>query len=879
MSLALDPNRWQRLNTLFEEALSIESYRRSTFLDEVCGSDAELRSELESLLSAAEDPDDLIGSAVQEAAHTVCFERGLPALEPGSRILHYEIVSLLGAGGMGQVYLAEDTRLKRKVALKTLVPRYSGDADALARLEQEARASSALNHPNILTIHDLGEAQGIRYIACEYIDGLTVREKLSSGPLPVNTAVDVAIQVAHGLSAAHASGITHRDIKPENIIIRHDGLAKIVDFGIAKLTGKPRSVSNGQTGGPNFAQGTKARPTRSSAVIGTVQYMSPEQARGLSVDGRTDVFSLGSVLYEMVAGFAPFQGETSADVIAAILKTEPRDLHRVAPGCRAELSRIVSKALSKDRSSRYTSANDMAADLQNFQNRSKFRGVGLIHGKMGRIAWVAAALLLIAIAVAAVFFSSRTAPPTVQPRTLAILPFRNLKQDPATDFLGFSLADAIITKFAAVHELIVRPSSSVDRYRNQVIDPEKVGAELKVNTLLTGTYLKEGDDLRITTQLIGVKPPVILWQRTMDAKYERLFSVQDEIARQIISGLELHLQPGEPADVRLKNTIDPLAYEEYLRGVDLYAQNDFRSAVEMLERSAARAPDYALTWAHLGRAYTTNASVAFGGREQYAKAQEAYEKALRLNPALIEPRVYMADLLTNTGRVEQALPLLRDALRANPNYAEAHWQLGYAYRFAGLLPESAAECERARRLDPQVKLHSSALNSYLYLGEYEKFLASLPPDDTAFILFYRGFAQYYLGDGTEAARNFDEAYQSDPSLLQAEVGAAIEYAINGRNQEGLHLMRQTEAKVLERGVEDAEGIFKIAQAYAVLGDKRSALRVLQRSVGGGFFCYPYFESDPLLAGIRREPAFAEIVAKARMRSNRFRALVAAPFTE
>lgn len=418
----------------------------------------------------------------------------------------------------------------------------------------------------------------------------------------------------------------------------------------------------------------------------------------------------------------------------------------------------------------------------------------------------------------------------------------------------------------------MRPSSSVDRFRNRVIDPEKVGAELNVNTLLTGTYLKEGDDLRITTQLVNVKPAVILWQRTIDAKYEKLLSVQDEIAQQIISGLELHLRPDEP--VWFKNTIDPLAYEEYLRGVDLYAQNDFRSAIEMLERSAARAPGYALTWAHLGRAYTTNASLAFGGREQYAKAQAAYEKALRLNPTLIEPRVYMADLLTNTGRVEQALPLLRDALRANPNYAEAYWQLGYAYRFGGLLAESAAECERARQLDPQVKLHSSALNSYLYLGEYKKFFDSLPSDDTAFILFYRGFAQYYLGDRSAAAKNFDQAYQSDPSLLQAEVGAALGYAIQGRNKAGLELMRQTEAKVLERGLEDGEGIFKIAQAYAVLGDKRSALRVMRRSVDGGFFCYPYFESDPLLTGIRREPAFLEIAAKARARANRFRELVA-----
>jgi serine/threonine protein kinase/tetratricopeptide (TPR) repeat protein len=874
MSPALESDRWHRLNTLFNEALGMDAARRSDYLDDACGSDAELRRELDSLLSAADDSNEVIASTLREAARDVCFERGLPSLTSGSRFLHYEIVSLIGAGGMGQVYLAEDIRLKRKIALKTLAPQYAGDANALLRLEQEARASSALNHPNILTIYDIGEAEKIHYIACEYIDGLTVREKLRSGPLPLNSAIDIAIQVANGLSAAHASGITHRDIKPENIIIRGDGLVKIVDFGIAKLTGEPRA---GIKDGSNSGQHPTAYHTASGGVLGTVKYMSPEQARGLPVDNRTDIFSLGAVLYEMTAGVAPFEGETDTDVIAEILKTEPRELHQVVPRSPGELSRIVSKALSKDRSQRYGTAKDLASDLQNLQNRSKVRRNDPMRITLDQRAWVAVALVLIAVAFGTFFLRRRTAPPTNEPRTLAILPFRNLKPDPATDFLGFSLADAVITKFAAVHELIVRPSSSVDRYRNRVIDPERVSAELNVNTLLTGTYLKEGDDLRITTQLISVKPAVILWQRMIDAKYENLFSVQDEIARQIISGLELHLQPGEPESVSRNKRIDQLAYEEYLRGVDLYAQNDFHSAIEMLERSAARAPGYALTWAHLGRAYTTNASLDFGGREQYAKAQAAYEKSLRLNPNLIEARVYMADLLTNTGRVEQALPFLRDALRANPNYAEAHWQLGYAYRFAGLLPESAAECERARLLDPQVKLHSSALNSYLYLGEYKKFLESLPPDDTAYILFYRGFAQYYLGNWAEAARNFDQAYQSDPSLLQAEVGAALQYSIEGRKEEGLRLMRQTEAKVLDRGLEDAEGIFKIAQAYAVLGDKQSALRVLRRSVDGGFFCYPYFQSDPLLAGIRREPAFAEIIKKARSRQNRFRTLVAAAF--
>ena len=266
---------------------------------------------------------------------------------------------------------------------------------------------------------------------------------------------------------------------------------------------------------------------------------------------------------------------------------------------------------------------------------------------------------------------------------MAVLPFRNLKQDPETDFLGFSLADEIITKLSYVNTLTIRPSSSVDKYRNQIIDPKKVAADLNVDTLLTGIFIKDGDDLRITTQLIDVKPDKILWREAIDVKYDKLLTVQDQVSQQIIKELELNLSPTEAANLRPEKPINALAYEYYLRGIDLYALNQFAAAIGMLEKSTSIEPNYAPSWAHLGRAYTTNASLQFGGREDYGKAQAAYEKAISLNPALIEPRIYLSNLFTDTGRVEQAVPLLRSALRDSPNNAEAHWELGYAYRFGG----------------------------------------------------------------------------------------------------------------------------------------------------------------------------------------------------
>jgi tetratricopeptide (TPR) repeat protein len=386
-----------------------------------------------------------------------------------------------------------------------------------------------------------------------------------------------------------------------------------------------------------------------------------------------------------------------------------------------------------------------------------------------------------------------------------------------------------------------------------------------------GSFLRDGDDLRITTQLIDVKPDKILWQDTIDVKYDRLLTVQDTVSQQILKGLEVQLSPAEQENLKPEHGINSTAYEYYLRGVDLYALNDFPAAISMLEKSAAIDPNYAPTWAHLGRAYTTNASLQFGGREQYAKAQAAYEKAIALNPALIEVRIYMANLLTDTGRVEQAVPLMRDVLKSNPGYAEAHWELGYAYRFGGALQESVQECELARQNNPSVKLNSSAMNAYLYLGEYDKFHDSLPLNDSLYVLFYHGFVEYHLGNRERAMRDFDRVYDLDPTLLPAAVGKALSLDIQGKRAEGLALLRETEHRIVERGVSDAESLYKVAQAYAVLGDTDSALRMFRRVIEGGFFPYPYFVRDPLLQNVRNEPEFQRLMNQARERHEQFRA--------
>jgi len=480
-----------------------------------------------------------------------------------------------------------------------------------------------------------------------------------------------------------------------------------------------------------------------------------------------------------------------------------------------------------------------------------------------------ATLTLVCILIAIGFLAYRKRLSIIHPapvqRSLAVLPLLNLRQDPKDDFLGFSLADAVITRLGPISSLTVRPSSLVEKYKGQTIDLPKVASELNVDTLLTGTFVHDGDDLRITYQLIDVKTDRILGRDVIDLKYEKLLTVQDNVTQQIIKGLELNLSPSEAALVKPGEPINSLAYEYYLRGVDLVGSHDFPMAARMLEKSAEIDPNYALTWAYLGQSYESAAAFELGGLEQYRKAQAAYERALALQPRQIEASMFLANLLIDTGKVEDAVPLLRESLTSNPNHAALHWELGYAYRFAGMLNESVAECLRARQIDPLVKSNGSPLNGYLYLGEYDKFLESLPDtNDSAFIVFYRGFGEYHQKKWDHAARDFDLAYQLDPTLY-TQIGKAFSDSITHKESDGLELLHQLENRIQQRGVGDPEAAYKIAQAYAALGDKPSALRMLSYSIEHGFFAYPYFMTDPLFDSVRSEPGFSDLMGTAQIR--------------
>jgi serine/threonine protein kinase len=464
-------DRWQRIEGLFYQALDLEADTRPAFLDHACQGDERLRKEVDDLLQYADKSVDLLESAVRNAAHEF-IQPAAPKLASGTRLDHYEIVRLLGAGGMGEVYVAQDIRLKRNVALKILRQDFTRKAPALRRFEQEAQTLSALNHPNIVTIFEFGEVDDRHFLVEELIEGESLRDAIEGGELEFRHTIDIAVQVSTALSAAHASGVIHRDIKPENIIIRPDGLVKVLDFGIAKLEETPAGVSRDEARTPQPAN------TEPGMVLGTLKYMSPEQARGFEVDARSDIFSVGAVLYEMATGRPAFSGETSSDIIADILKTEPPALTEGPAAVSPEFQKIIDTALSKDRAKRYQTAKELLTELQALQRKPEAhatnpsRSSGAIVSarvpQPRRKSLVAALVAIVLVALITGYVVKRRGSSAnhsgVAPRSLAVLPFRNLRPDPETDFLGFSLADAIITKLGYVNALTVRPSSAIERF-------------------------------------------------------------------------------------------------------------------------------------------------------------------------------------------------------------------------------------------------------------------------------------------------------------------------------------------------------------------------------------------------------------------------------
>src|SRR5215216_786675 len=593
------------------------------------------------------------------------------------QVSHYRIIKQLGAGGMGEVYLAEDPKLRRKIALKLLSPNFVKNEDRVRRFEQEAQAASALNHPNILTIYEVGEQDGLHFIATEYIEGETLRQHIQRARVTIRESLDIAVQVASALSAAHQAGIIHRDIKPENLMLRPDGYVKVLDFGLAKLTDRQTITSDTQA--PTIAKAN----TDPGTIMGTISYMSPEQARGKPVDARSDIFSLGVVIYEMIAGRTPFEADTPSDVMAFILHKEPPPLVRFLQETPAELERIITKALAKDKEERYQSAKDLLIDLkrlkqqidlgaelgrsispdsisrQMFSNSSGQTAIPLpmgsiTHGdqtaprtsssaeyivseiKQHKKSFGLVISVLIVGVIAGLYFTRGGKAID----SLAILPFLNSVADPNTEYLSDGIAESIIYDLSKLPDLKVVPRSSVSRYKGKEVDPQAVARELGVRAVLTGKVVQRGNDLLVSAELVDTKDNRVLWGGQLNRKPADALLVQQEISREISEKLRPSLiGQGKSLEIK-RHTESSDAYQAYLKGqywLNKRSEEGFQKAIEFFNRAIEGDPGYALPYAGLADCYALLGTYSLlVPKESFPKAKAAAMKALALDSQLAE---------------------------------------------------------------------------------------------------------------------------------------------------------------------------------------------------------------------------------------------------
>jgi DNA-binding winged helix-turn-helix (wHTH) protein/TolB-like protein len=488
----------------------------------------------------------------------------------------------------------------------------------------------------------------------------------------------------------------------------------------------------------------------------------------------------------------------------------------------------------------------------------------------GRQKWIAVSFSVAAMAVAASYFAiiqtKRLSSPAVQLRTLAVLPFRNLKPDAESDFLSVALADAIIHRLEYVNEILVRPSSYVVKYGHGTADPRVIAHDLQVQSILSGSYIREGDHLRVSAELVEVGKTQVLWHEAFDLPYDQLLTIQDRVAENVTRGLRLSILPQEAERLKKSAPKNALAYEYFLRAQTYGLPNDYRLTIQVLEKSLSLAPDYAPAWRDLGNAYAGYAMWQGGGPEFLAKSSAAFDKALRLDPDLPYVRTLMAIQMMELGELDQSVLALREELRVNPNQPPAHWWLTEAYLYGGMLQESIAEGENALRLDPLVNV-GSTFNSYLHVGDYDKFLSTMPMGESARTSFYRGLCYFYMKDFSRAASEFERASLLDPSLLHAKYGRALLFAIHQQPAEGLNYLNEVNQKT---PTVDGEMLYKLGQVYTVLGDKSSAYRFLREAIDHNFYCYACFAHDPLLVSLHGEVQYAELINLARERHEIFK---------
>jgi eukaryotic-like serine/threonine-protein kinase len=845
--------RWQEIEQLFHAALERAPNERIAFLDGACR-DPAIRKEVEALLrsdAAHDDSVETLPSMV--AASWMTHDQAKELI--GRTIGRYKILGSLGAGGMGEVYLADDPSLGRKVALKLLPRQFTREPDRLRRFEKEARAASALNHPNIITIYEIGQWEETQFIATEFIEGETVRERMMKTRLALNDILEIGTQVAGALAAAHVAGIVHRDIKPANIMVRTDGYVKVLDFGLAKLVA------------------AKANPdiTDPGRVMGTASYMSPEQALGETLDHRTDIFSLGVVLYEIATGIHPFAGKSEASTYDAILHKNPPRMNDANPILPIELDQIVRHALEKDPAKRYQSASELRADLKQLQDATSPTGVMRFARRPRHLrAAVIATAALIAVGF---FWWWQTRDGLTNPqKSVAVLPFDNLSEDKSNAYFASGMQDEIVTKLAQLGSLKVVSRTSTQKYEQAPRDIKAIARELNVTTLLQGSVQRVGDDLLINVQLIDPSTENHLWAESYKRRFENIFDVEAEVARNVADALKVKVRSSQQQRIATAPTTNLRAHDLFLRAHALGAHSDEQSLerkIALLQEAVAEDPHYAMAWGDLAGAYLTIADAYRAPLQVLEPMRHAALMSVQSDDKAAVGHIWRGAVAMLYSRdFPLARTELERAVALDPNSSDAHrWFGWYLARVERKFDAGRIELQKARALDPFYTwplVFESAID--IAHGDYPtalQFAERIMEIDSRFFYDVDPIANVYaaMGRWPDAVKR----YESLPAgtLTRPNFQLAICYAHLGESESARKILADLEAIAKQRYIDQTH----IAAIYAALGDKDHAFAALDQACDDRsarvstprffFWLAPLFD-DPRFAALEEKVAHSAV---------------------
>ena len=837
--MSATPPAWTRVKAIFDAAVVLDPRGRAAYLTDMCSADAFLRQQVEALLLSHDQAETFL-----ETPAAALIER--PTRDViGRSIESYRIVAWIGAGGMGDVYKAHDTKLDRPVALKLLPPGVATDADRLRRFHMEARAASSLNHPNILVIHDFGTLDARPFIVSELVDGETLRQRLERGTVPTREGVGIVIQIASALAAAHARGIAHRDIKPENVMLRPDGYVKVLDFGLAKLLDRHAADPS-----------TSPAGTQPGIVVGTPHYMSPEQAEGMDVDGRADIFSLGVILYELSTGTRPFTGDSHLSVLASILRDTPQPVTERNPGLPRDLERIVRRCLAKDRRHRYQSANDLRTDLAELEQALRSEEPGALQN-------------------AARATQGRATDTAPHIDSMAVLPFANASADPETEYLSDGITESLINRLSQIPGLRVVPRSIAFRYKGRDIDPIKAGRQLKVQALLTGKVLHRGDTLNVQAELVDVKAQAQLWGDRFARRVSDIFAVEDEIAEQITANLRLKLTGEERERLARRYTQNTEAYQLYLKGHYHWSRRttpDLKKSVEYFEQAIARDAGYSLAYTGLADAYVVMTAFDIAvPTDLLTKAKTAALRALEVDRDLPEAHAELCVIWSCLDRDwDAAEDACHRAIRRKPAYWLAHTHYGLTLAAQGRFDEAVAQVRLGQALEPlSLVVHHHAAWVHLLARRYDEAIAqcrSAIDMDPNFPM-----AHLWMGISLEQQGLYDEAIASLDRAVTCMRGASIgvaaaahAYAMSGRPEEARRRLSDLQLAAPGRYVQH----YGIALVCLALGELDEAFRWLEQAYRDHSFWLAYWGGvDPRLDVLRGDERFKVLLRRLGLESS------------